>query len=442
MRIYLDSCVFQDLKIESNKALLELIKHSKGEFIYCFSEAHLHDLSRDKSDVKYADMASMEKITDDNCFFYKEGIRFEYHTPIEYYNMYEWSEESTSEIMNNTLNDNSILSYLKPLFRSIPFTDIIPLEELPHNMPQDVIDLFMKSTNLYDFFILFIKMTDTLSQEQKKFKELLHFLHSSFFNRVTYEQLGIKGFDGSTITNQEDFRNSYAQYFLNNGKDKSVYDLFLELYNGLEFLGFVKGKPRKQKMINMINDARHAFFGGCCDIVVSKDEDFLRKATFMYDIYELRIKVMSVSEFSQFLLDQKTIEESSLVNLFSEMKNEETQKDISNSVEIDGIQEICYHLRRVYWGYFDTLIRYSNGDIYFAKNIRKLLPNTLIKEIEYCTNKIAEELGDDIYNKGRYEKDEIVENEIWNGRTWVIDKTLIIYLNFSNQLYLEVTLAK
>ena len=66
MRIYLDTCILQDLKNENNKDLLDSIIQSKGELIYCFSEAHLSDLSRDKTDEKFSDMQFMEQIVDDN----------------------------------------------------------------------------------------------------------------------------------------------------------------------------------------------------------------------------------------------------------------------------------------------------------------------------------------------------------------------------------------
>ena len=68
MRIYLDTCILQDLKNESNKDLLDSIIRNKGELIYCFSEAHLYDLARDKTDEKFADMRFMEQIVDDICY--------------------------------------------------------------------------------------------------------------------------------------------------------------------------------------------------------------------------------------------------------------------------------------------------------------------------------------------------------------------------------------
>ena len=85
MRIYLDTCVFQDLKNEENKNFLSSIIKSKGECIYCFSEAHIQDLSRDKTNEKFSDMSFMGMIVDNNCFFYEKKFLVSNYTPLNYY---------------------------------------------------------------------------------------------------------------------------------------------------------------------------------------------------------------------------------------------------------------------------------------------------------------------------------------------------------------------
>jgi hypothetical protein len=97
MRIYLDTCVLQDLKNEELKPLFDAIIQSKGEFMYCFSEAHIQDLSRDKTDNKFSDMAFMEKIVDDNCFYYEKAFLVDNFTPQQYYNRYDWSSVSSND---------------------------------------------------------------------------------------------------------------------------------------------------------------------------------------------------------------------------------------------------------------------------------------------------------------------------------------------------------
>jgi hypothetical protein len=68
MKIYLDSCVLQDLKKPEYKELLDMVMINKHHNIYCYSEAHLQDLLRDKSEWKYEDAKFISTIVDDNCW--------------------------------------------------------------------------------------------------------------------------------------------------------------------------------------------------------------------------------------------------------------------------------------------------------------------------------------------------------------------------------------
>lgn len=61
MRIYLDNCVIQDLKRQENIDLLNAIIVDKKYNVYCYSEAPLQGLMRDKSNHKFDDLEFMEK---------------------------------------------------------------------------------------------------------------------------------------------------------------------------------------------------------------------------------------------------------------------------------------------------------------------------------------------------------------------------------------------
>src|SRR5260221_4630471 len=141
MRIYLDNCVFQDLKKEENQYLLSIIKSDKTRNIYCFSEAHLYDLTRDPSIQKYDDMQFMAEIAENHCFYFKEKTRFEYLTPAEYYDSFDWSATTT---MSDLFPEHDQLSQtIKLLFQTIPlnFADLIPSDQLPADMPDGFKDL-------------------------------------------------------------------------------------------------------------------------------------------------------------------------------------------------------------------------------------------------------------------------------------------------------------
>ncbi|PKK38236.1 hypothetical protein BWI96_00100 [Siphonobacter sp. SORGH_AS_0500] len=353
MRIYLDTCVIQDLKDNSNKEMLELIIKSKGEIIYCFSEAHLHDLSRDKTDEKFTDMQFMEQIVDSNCYHYDKGIMFNNLKPIEYYNSFDWENiASANDLFTDFSEDDELFGgVLKYMFSNIPldFKNVIYQDQIPEDMPKDLVDMLLKPSDMYEFMLSITDYSDSLSIEQKKFKEQLQFLHKNQL-RDNLKFLGIEGYDGDVITDKEKFRTSYADYFLKNtnGKGKYRYDLFIDMYSGLDFFGFVKGKPRKQKMMNMLNDSKHAFFGGFCDIVVSKDEDFINKTKFMYGIEDLDTKVFNQKEFSDFIINRNSNKKFN--ELITELTREKRKEDIIYRInQKEGYARLCAIERYLLW---------------------------------------------------------------------------------------------
>lgn len=108
---------------------------SKSHVIYCFSEAHLYDLNRDSSAEKYKDMDFLQTISDNNCFFFKDYTRFEYKTPREYYDDFDWSPVSSFEDLSNEYN------WIFATFKAIPLNlaDYIKAEDLPANMPLSMV---------------------------------------------------------------------------------------------------------------------------------------------------------------------------------------------------------------------------------------------------------------------------------------------------------------
>jgi hypothetical protein len=444
MRIYLDTCILQDLKNENNKDLLDSIIQSKGELIYCFSEAHLSDLSRDKTDEKYSDMQFMEQIVDDNCYYYDKQILVDNFTPVEYYNRFDWTSDiSANELMTNILEDDAFGGLLKSmlsLLSSIPlnFKELIPQSQLPDDMPSNMKNLFDVS-NMGEWMSVFTNYSDALTIEQKAFKEQLQYLHK---NQITnyLNSLGIEGYDGKAITDKEKFRSSYAEYYLKNtnGKGKYRYDLFTDMYSGLEFFGFVQGKPKKQKMMNMLNDSKHAFFGGFCDIVVSKDEDFINKTKFMYNLHEIDTQVFNLTEFADFLHNR--VPNKSFQDLITELKQENIIYEINENEQ----HAICQRLSDTYYGYFNALINHSNGNIYFTKENNLFGTGTLFKEISYCVNQLIKEFGVDYYSKGKWVTNELEKGseKEWQGRTWLIDNSIVVDLKFTDRLYIILGMAK
>jgi len=432
MTIYLDSCIFQDLKKEENSILLNLIKNDKSQNIYCYSEAHLFDLTRDSSDKKFVDMDFIESIADDNCYHYNKKICFEYLTPKEYYTSFEWPDSK------NLKAEVSVFAGFENILKLIPlnFNDFISPEQLPIDCPIQFTELLSKTTNFYDFTSAMLDFTENLTNEQKSFKEFIQYLHKNSLVGNIYEGAGIKGFDGEKITNKQEFLQSYSNYFIKEGEQKYRYNLYTDMYNGLEIFGIVKGKPKKQKMMNLINDGRHSFFGGFCDILVSKDEDFLNKTKFLYNAYDLNTLVLNITEFNAYLKKFPT-DESSILELIKEVR-ETNSKKAETEWEENGTHFYLKLLDKTFYKYFNAVTFVFENDIesyYFSRYSNSFSTGVLTKQINYVASRLIDELGEDIYKKHTFTPTEIVDGE-WCGRNWVIGET-IVSLNYSNGMYLR-----
>jgi hypothetical protein len=188
----------------------------------------------------------------------------------------------------------------------------------------------------------------------------------------------------------------------------------------------------------MINDARHSFFGGFCDIVVSKDEDFINKTKFMYNLHEIDTKVYSISEFTEFIESNNKDVNRNFANLINELSDAEIKSNIINEFDENNQHAICRRLSNTYYGYFNIQISHLNGNIYFTKEKNLFGTGTLIKEISFCVNQLIKELGVDIYSRDKWIKDELEKDEEkeWHGRTWVLNEKIVVDLKFTDKLYL------
>lgn len=430
MTIYIDSCVLQDFKKDEYSEIVRQIESDKPKNIYCFSEAHLFDLARDETNEKYKDMKFMEEIVDNNCFFYNKKICFEYCTPEEYYNSFEWPNVKDFD------SDGSLHSMFSN-FKTIPLqlNQFLNEEDIPQDCPLEFIELLKGTSTMYDFMVGFLDFTEDMTNEQKKFKELIKYLHQNSLTCKIYESIGIKGFDGDKVIDMDTFRETFSAYYLK-GKEKYRYDLFTDMYIGLEIFGFIKGKPKKQKLMNLINDARHAFFGGFCDIIVSKDEDFLCKTKFMYEVHGIKTQVLNVEQFVLHLTESLA-DVSNLSRILSELDNI-NQREILYTSENENKEYAVKSLDKTHYGYFDTVtfINDENGThFYFSKEVNSFSTGTLVKQIDYVTHCLVSELGADKYHKEFFKADEIKEG-LWEGRNWNFT-TVHIDLNFTGKMYLR-----
>lgn len=434
--VYLDQNVYQDLKKEENKHLVTKMLAAREYLLFCFSEAHLFDLSQDKSDEKFKDMDFIASIAENNCFVFDDQIKLIDKTPRQYYDDYDWSDTfNIHEI------DDPIWEQVKGLLESIPFEFQMLLNgvELPDDMPDDMKKLLLEPITMYDFMLVMIDLTENLSNEQKKFKKLIQYLHNNSLQFKLYEGMGISGYDGENITDRAAFYNSYIKQFIKDGQNKSQYELYMDMYNGLEFYGLVKGKPKKQKMMNLINDAKHSFFGTVCDVVVSKDVDFLAKSLFMYKVEGLGIKLLPFFELESFLDEQAKCYTLTIETLSSELAEPFYEEQVIFSDDVDGIKRMFAELKNLYYSYFN--VKGIVFDVYghYWTIHRKLINhiNSPLKlQLRHIVSRLNKDLGEDVDQKGEYVFSEQV-NDKSIIRTWILED-VVISLILDGELYLSI----
>ena len=190
-------------------------------------------------------MQLMEKIVGNHCWRFTDKVTFEYHTPSEYYEMFDWEPYQQTAVLFENTDDYSALIFEPMKFIQLNWNQAVTPDQYPDGMPQQMKDLLVNSVTMYDFMMGMLKMTDELNDKDEiHYRNFLKYLHSDAAIKGAYEAIGIEGWDGVQITNKQKLRTSYANYFKKWG-EKNDYERWIDLYNGLENFGLVKGKPAK-----------------------------------------------------------------------------------------------------------------------------------------------------------------------------------------------------
>ncbi len=358
MKIYLDTGIFQSLKREEHKELLELIISGKGEFQYFFSQAHVLDLSRDETAEKLDDLRFMERIVGDNCLWFEERELFKSSTPTDCYQCFDWSVGGYAE--------------------NVEDADFLPSVDSAVAKPE------------------------------------------------------IKGFDGKMITDKAQFIESLSA--LTNQKDRNLLEQYLDVYNLLDLLKIVP-TGRCENLNQWVNDAKHSFFGRNCEIVVSNDHDFIRKSSFLYDLFEIDTIVLTMQEFETFLKEQLHAQTDVVDSLIAEITKDTVENCNFMKNQESGNLYFVEKLRRKHLGYFDEIIRSKEGSIFVTKNFdHAYFKRTLLKEMEHCASRLYARFGADINSMEKFDP---LSVDAWFDRTWsVCDGELQITLLYDRKLFL------
>ena len=345
--------------------------------------------------------------------------------------------------MNYNFEDNEFFHALKPFLKSLDLGLNDTLASLPEDskkyMPRSFADVLEGSTDLYAFCERMMGMTNNLSDNKRKdFREMLEVLHSNSNLEHFTQIIGLKGFENGQVSDKSWFFDSYSEYIKNKAHDKTYIGLFTEMYTGLELYGIVKGKPKKQKFMNFLNDAKHCFYGACCDIVVSDDEDFSKKSNFMYDLHNLGTRIMSALEYSEYLQTQESVQDLSLDDFANEMEIFPNLPVVDSGL-IENVRHTLKYTSKTLFGYFNSL-QFAEAEDYklyfFTKKKDTLLRGVLIVDIQRITNNLSHIMGPDLNNNAEFVEGE-VSKENWIGRIWQ-EHNIVFDLFLNDRLWFRV----
>lgn len=415
MRIYLDSNVLQDLKESKKKELYDLILLDKARNIYYYSEAHIQDLVRDPTDHKLYDMDFMETIVGDNCWHYDKRLVVKLRAPKDYYYDYEWNVGT--DVLTSV---DPIYTLMRESFRAIPiqFASLIDQADLPDDFPDDMRPMLLESSNLLEFMEAMLDLTDGLSEKQPKFKRLLQYLHRSFGQQFLYEKIGIKSYDGTAVTDWDSFSESFKELIYQRSAQKDAYNVFTDMQFALDIYGIVKGKPKKQKFMSLINDGKHAYYAGHAHILVTSDVDMIAKTEMVYRIWGIATAILTPEVFKQLLI-KNTFNNNSVDALFEQHKNASSLPILFEKYSLDEIF-IRKQLDQWFLGEFNVLNCASAKGYtyyYFSQDFSKLSSPTLRVEVQRIVDMLSAHFGIDELGRGNLDLKEF-DDPTWKGREW------------------------
>lgn len=454
IRIYLDSNIYRFIKKDNTdlyqKLGKDLTKYG-DRLIYYYSHAHLLDLKRDTTNMKYEDLRFMEKFVGTNYLTleWKESfVSPQIATPREAFeglgeekpftDYFKFDELFSNDLIENTPELEEVKLKWKELL-SMPMnlglaSNISNHSENEKKAWQNLIPNIKDEYTFLEWIEQFSKIYEKLYNDPKTYKELRK-------NSIDNLQLANKyHIDIEKINFNEDLKNTPIQLsFLefvqksmehSENNEQKEFNFFITAYSSLNILGIDNESNKKAKFANTMNDAQHSYYSAHCDYLVSDDEGLLVKSKVLFKLLEIETKVLTVEEFSKQIPIIAGLNDISLEGYLRLLKYDlskgliiETKPSFRYNRTYVTIKPIQNHFS--YFNQFDRIKDENEGDIIvFYRKIKNYSKFVSYKEFEAVTNKVVKLFGTDIRFKDYYsDKDtKEIQNGNWDGRAWDIGK--------------------
>lgn len=425
--IYFDKQIFSYLfksKEDKHRNLLQKIIENKKDFIFLYSDAHLHDLYQDSTTLKYEELKFMKEIVDSNHLVYiYPCIQADYQEPLVGFTSLKpledttWVEDLDFENPQGELESlvlNAIDIWVQDSYESLSplwFFERIPIKTGSSNRKEvlhwikDVNKNYFGRRDLYKSFRNnSIKAYNPYRKRANKFEDVDNIIKECFpkssfdeITNATLHQLGIS-----------------AQYH--------PIKYMIE-YNYLDSWGICPEKGKTVATRNMLIDSFHGFMASYCDVLVCNDSNMREKNRILYERYNIETQIYTLDEFIDKFDEAIANKKKTAKEYIDETINDHTN---GKTVKVETYNNTTYtHIQtsHSYFGYFNQMVDMSseNGWAIILSKRNGLNQSLLFKEIEIIVNRISKvfyEIGYEYQPFCIETESEQLKEDKWISRCW------------------------
>lgn len=456
VKIYFDKQIFSYLfKKEEDKytALLEKIYANTENFLFFYSDAHLQDLCKDKTECKYKELEFMKSVVGNNCLSYDPIKKRPMVYTVEPINAFDKYKDVDNFDLFANIDSESLTDEQRSILRNI----------------EDIVDKSLRGELTDGFLRTRIPLTENGETDIKSAIESARLLQktfaedSKFYRRIrktvvdNYNEEKLVSTNGDLSFN-ESMRNSaigmsFIEYVngliiqsgMTNFGDAEFYTI---AYGSLDLFGISKDK--KVVYRNMVTDAKHSYFASLCDCFVCLDKGCVEKTKLLYKLFNFSTKVYDIDEFIEELDKSIQLANRCVYCNFNDIMNDYRNGAILHHEEQDGIIADDVQVSKPYFGYFDYMRKGEIGGIetvILSKNPNAAQGVISSNELRLVIDRLEKIIGMDSYNIGRMTKEELttlLTSGQWKGRVWdFLDCTITLaILDYPNGISLIIQLKK
>lgn len=456
LKVYFDNNVYSDICKGIDREFIEVVYElAESQVLFLYSQAHLNDLSADKTDHKYEELRIIEEIAEDN-FLHQDPESNQITNSLikakEAFELYgdiqndvgvflEGSFDKTGDPLVDTYID---LVKMQPIDLGEEVERILAKDDKdPAKAMYARLGITKRYYTLGEWLPITAKMMSSFENEPDLIKSIRlqskQHLQVDKFNikidDIKFDEKLSKSKIGKSFKEMLDQQMSF-----NPDNQQDFYYEFITGFNMINFLGLDYEKNRKVRFKSTQNDGQHSYYGAVSDIIVSRDDGLLNKSRFMYRYYGIDTKVMSINGFKEFIKTYKDVSFSNELLFIADLRFK-----MDRSIVVAEKRPIIRHnqneeVRKLitpYWGLFNRISRVKSNDndkeeyvVLYANRVRS--GNiTFYKEVNYIISHLNEMLklehdylsdeDKDLINKGK-----------WEGRFWKSANTAY-WLRYNNE---------